>query len=87
MALAQEFEDEARRLTQTGWIRGIEVAGVDESAVHYVAGAEERVEEASGVVAEAPNQEDPALLTLQDRVGTTKRRIADIRLRLGHDSP
>jgi hypothetical protein len=87
MEIAQKFEDEARRLTQSGWLRGLEASGVEGPPSAYVIGAEERATEASGVVAGAANQEDPTLIGLKGRVGVTKGRIADVRLRLGHGGP
>ncbi|MFI5839099.1 hypothetical protein ACIA8K_05195 [Catenuloplanes sp. NPDC051500] len=87
MATAQEFDDEARQLTRSGWVRGSEVAGPGGSPGVYVAGAEERVDEASGVVAEVPDPENPILIALKSRLDIARRRIADVRLRLGHRGP
>lgn len=55
MDLAQEFDDEARRLTHSSWIAGTEVSGVEGTAITYTAGAEERVNEAGVVAARMPN--------------------------------
>ncbi|WP_127502443.1 hypothetical protein [Actinoplanes solisilvae] len=87
MAVAREFDLEARSLTRQGWNRGTE-AGVTEGAPSsYVAAAEKRTEEASGVVAQAPHQEDPKLVALKVKLIATKGRIADVRLRFGHGRP
>ncbi|GAB7037637.1 MULTISPECIES: hypothetical protein [Catenuloplanes] len=87
MATAQEFDDEARHLTEKGWIRGAE-SGIPDGAPHtYVAGAEQRTDEATSLVAEAIDHEDPIVGTLRERLSDTRTRIADVRLRLGHGTP
>lgn len=84
MATAQTFDDEARSLTEKGWRRGAE-GGIPHGAPHtYVAGAEQRTEEATGLVAEVTNQEDPVVSTLRGRLADIRTRIADVRLRLGY---
>ncbi|WP_092541366.1 hypothetical protein [Actinoplanes derwentensis] len=82
MDLAQQFDEEARRLTHGSWIAGMEVSGADGTATTYTAGAEERVTEASGVAARIPNQEDPKLVALKGRVVTVKGRITQVKLHL-----
>ena len=87
MVVAQEFDEEARTFTQRGWIRGSEAGGTDGSPSTYVAIAQERAEEASGVVAQVPDRDDPVLIALQGRLTFTNGRIADIRLRLSPSKP
>jgi len=82
MAAAQQFESEARRLAQSGWIRGAEASGGASSPSAFLVGAETRVEQASQIVVGVPRQEDPALAGLKSRVEAVKGRIAVLRLRL-----
>ncbi|MFJ8833255.1 hypothetical protein [Micromonospora aurantiaca] len=83
-ALAAKFDEEARRLTEAGWLKGVEIAGPDASIAGYVSSADERTLQAGRVVAEAPYHADPALLALQERHVGTKGRIILVRERLGH---
>ncbi|MEU4555743.1 hypothetical protein [Micromonospora violae] len=84
LAEASSFEEEARRLSESGWLKGTEILGLDAGANTYVAGAQERVSEAGQIVTGVPHPTDPRLVVLIDRCSYTRTRISAVRLRLGH---
>jgi hypothetical protein len=84
LAEATRFDEEARKLSESAWLKGAEVVGPDGGASAYVGGAQERVSQAGQIVAGVPHPTDPRVDALAARCVEIMTRIVEVRLRLGH---